>query len=176
MNRCQFCGAVATIHLTDIQAGVRRETHLCDPCGRERELIPDGGTTGLNLPALLHLVYDGAVEPEAESDTCLAVAPLPVPSPPAVLKCPECGLKYAQFRTDGRLGCPEDYDVFREVLLPLLEKIHMNVDHAGKVPRAVQRTHLRQELEERLDAAVAAEDYEDAARLRDALKKGVPSA
>jgi protein arginine kinase activator len=172
-HRCQFCGAVSTIHLTEIQNGHRREMHLCDSCGRERDLIPESTGGALNLPALLELLFtqDGHGSsadfalPEVDAE------PAEAPVDPASLKCPGCGLKYAQFRVDGRFGCPDDYDIFRDPLLPLLEKIHRGLDHAGKVPRPVHAAHLRQELHERLEAAVAAEEYEDAARIRDELKQ-----
>ena len=66
MNMCQFCGAVSTIHLTEIVNNSRREMHLCDACGRERDLIPEASGPQLNLPALLHLLIaqpDPVAEP-----------------------------------------------------------------------------------------------------------------
>src|SRR5215813_7651018 len=51
-------------------------------------------------------------------------------------ECPVCGLKFVEFRNSGRLGCPHDYQEFREELLPLLENIHGDPPrHNGKVPR-----------------------------------------
>ena len=29
------------------------------------------------------------------------------------LTCPHCGIKFMEFRAQGRLGCPHDYEVFR---------------------------------------------------------------
>jgi protein arginine kinase activator len=165
MNCCQFCGAIATIHLTEIHDAVRREMHLCDACGRERDLIPESPGPQFNLPALLHLLFDDA-------DAAAESKPVTAPSiDTATLKCPCCGLKYAQFRIDGRLGCAADYDEFREPLMPLIERIHRGLDHAGKVPAAVRARHEILELRERLDAAVAVEDFEAAAGLRDELKR-----
>ena len=87
------------------------------------------------------------------------------------MTCPACGLKYAQFRVAGRFGCPDDYEVFRDPLLPLLERIHRGLDHAGKAPRRRQRQAALTELNDRLAAAIAAEDYEHAARIRDELRR-----
>ena len=90
------------------------------------------------------------------------------------IKCPICGLSYLDFRQHGRLGCATDYTVFKEGLIPLLEKIHGSVEHMGKVPAKSGDAHQagRQllELRQQLKAAVDKEDYEQAAKLRDSIK------
>src|SRR3954447_244172 len=148
--KCQFCSKPATIHLTDIVNKTKREMHLCDACAREKNLIPDPPAE-LNVPAVLHLVHTNR---------------------DAV--CPECGTPYAHFKAQGRLGCPHDYEAFRSLLEPLVEKIQNNaVRHVGKVPRPHQPRlgrARRAELEARLRTAVAAEQYEEAARIRDAIR------
>ena len=53
------------------------------------------------------------------------------------LSCPHCGITFKQFRSQGRLGCPHDYVAFREELVPLIESIHCETQHVGKVPRHV---------------------------------------
>ena len=53
----------------------------------------------------------------------------------ARLTCPACGIKYMEFRAEGRLGCPHDYEVFRAGLEPLLQRIHRATRHVGKAPR-----------------------------------------
>src|SRR5204863_7638817 len=86
-------------------------------------------------------------------------------------ECPTCGLKFTDFRNNGRLGCPHDYEAFREELVPLLENIHGDVKHCGKTPRRHPQSkellgeliHLRNLLK----TAVTKEDYEAAAKLRD---------
>jgi len=163
MNLCQFCGAPSAIHLTDIQNNTARQMHLCERCGRERDLISEAASPQLNLPALLQLLL-------AEMKAA-ATKPATGPAGGTSLTCPDCGLKYAQFRTAGRFGCPADYDIFREPLLTLLERIHRSADHAGKAPRSRRREIHAAELADRLSAAVAAEDYEAAAGLRDALRQ-----
>jgi protein arginine kinase activator len=87
------------------------------------------------------------------------------------LTCPACGLKYAAFRADGRLGCPDDYDAFRPALEPLLERIHRGTRHGGKAPRAAALRAELSELRGQLAAAVEAENYEDAAELRDRIRQ-----
>jgi protein arginine kinase activator len=147
--KCQFCSNPATVHHTDIINKQKREMHLCEACAREKNLISDG-PGGLNVQAVVQLALS--------SDAV----------------CPECGTPYAHFKAQGRLGCPHDYVAFRSLLEPLVERVHCNaVRHVGKVPRRHARRLVkvrRAELEAQLRAAVAAERYEEAARLRDAIR------
>jgi len=160
MNKCHFCGQPATIHLTDIINKKMKQSHLCEACAREKQLIPDGPAPQLNLNALVELIVGGAAKGDVDLEP-----------PAAALACPTCGLKYVAFRAEGRLGCPDDYDAFREELRPLLERVHRSAVHCGKVPRRlaglVELTRLREELQ----VAIAAEQYEEAARIRDAIRR-----
>jgi protein arginine kinase activator len=151
--KCFYCEQVATIHLTDIVNTTKREMHLCDRCARQKKLIPDGPSPELNLSALVQIIMAQAADEMATT-----------------LECPDCGIGYAAFRADGRLGCPTDYDAFRTALEPLLERIHRSIHHDGKTPRsAVLRSELSR-LREELNAAIAAESFERAAELRDLIR------
>jgi protein arginine kinase activator len=158
--KCHYCDKPATIHLTDIIAKKKREVHLCEGCAREHHLLPVGEQE-LNIPALLQFLL-GPEAGKAVKGT-----------DPNRLACPRCGLKYAQFRAHGRLGCPEDYEIFRTALEPLLERIHRQTAHCGKAParlRAARREVEVQELRDELATAVREERFEDAARLRDRIR------
>jgi protein arginine kinase activator len=89
-------------------------------------------------------------------------------------QCPDCGIKFKDFRVNGRLGCGKDYEVFRAELLPLLENIHGATQHEGKSPRRLPHANQRRDelaaLRKLLQQAVNREDYEEAARLRDKIK------
>ena len=156
--KCQFCSNPATVHLTDIINGHKKETHLCQPCAEKKQLLHQ---QELNLSAILQSVIGPHVG--ALTDDL------------ARLTCPQCGIKYMEFKAEGRLGCPHDYQVFQAALEPLLQRIHRATRHAGKHPR--HRRHsaawhsevvaLRQQLRE----AVRVENYEEAARLRDLLRQ-----
>lgn len=143
---CQRCGNPATVHVVQTVGLKKREVRLCETCAKAADLLPTTGAE-LNLPALVGLLMG-------------------MPTTGTGLECPDCGLSYAGFRAEGRLGCPGEYDAFRSALEPLLERIHRANRHAGKRPRRVERGRLRAELAE----AVAAERYEVAAQLRDALR------
>jgi protein arginine kinase activator len=159
--KCQICESPATVHLTDIVNKKKRELHLCERCARERNLIPEQPGPQLDLKALLNLLmhpFPQSGQPEAGEDMI---------EQPVTEACEICGLTLAEFKAEGRLGCPHDYESLRAALEPLLERIHRSTAHAGKAPRAVRV----QEWKKQMQAAVAAEDYEEAARLRDLIRR-----
>ncbi len=89
--------------------------------------------------------------------------------------CPTCGITFGQFRQSGTLGCPDCYEAFEKQLAPLIERAQNGATHhRGKTPRragtSIDRTHLIRQLTKELDQAVAAEQYERAAKLRDRLR------
>ncbi len=157
--KCQFCSRSATVHLTDIIDQHKNELHLCEACARQHHVWPDQ-QQGLDLPALLQLLLGQPVAP--------------VTAEAARARCPQCGLSYGEFRQVGRLGCPHDYQAFRAELVPLLERLHRAARHVGKSPRrapaAAGQAGLAA-LYRRLHDAVAAEQYEAAARLRDRIRQ-----
>jgi len=156
---CQSCQkSSATVHLTEIEEGGKKEIHLCEKCARERGI---GIKTQVSLSDLL---------------TGLMASPLTKElSRMAKVSCPVCGHSYMDFRSSGRLGCPNDYTVFRKALIPLLEKVHGKTRHVGKVPAAASETLTRMgkilDLRQRLRKAIQDEQYEEAARLRDVLAR-----
>ncbi|HZU35171.1 MAG TPA: hypothetical protein VFA18_04660, partial [Gemmataceae bacterium] len=145
--KCQSCSSPATVHLTDIVEGKKRELHLCQSCAEKQQLLTP---QELNLPAILQTLigqHVGALTEEL-----------------AKLTCPACGIKYMEFRAQGRLGCPHDYEVFRRGLEPILERIHRSKRHLGKCPRrggagAAQQAEVV-ELRRQLRQAVETEAYE----------------
>jgi len=163
---CQQCKEqTATIHLTEINNGVRVETHLCEFCA-EQEGIAIKSQIPLNelLSTLLASQETEKIEPEEEKTDINEAA-----------ECPSCGMTVQAFRKGGLLGCPNDYDVFNETLKPMIEKAQGgNNKHIGKVPKKepedskkhIEVINLRKQLEE----AVHSEDYEKAAELRDRIK------
>ena len=88
--------------------------------------------------------------------------------------CRHCGCTWAAFRQTNRLGCAHCYAVFAAQLLPMLAGFHRHPSHMGKAPgfrdgcstKLVEMTKARIALER----AIAAENFEEAARLRDLMR------
>ncbi len=161
--KCQKCAKPATFHITDIvEKGKHREFHFCDEHARQHLAPPDEASEPPISELAKKLIVSGAgcdcVSRRRPTSRCV----------------PICQITFLEFRNSGRLGCPYDYEVFRDELMPLLENIHGETRHSGKVPKRAPRNTQQQttliQLRNELKRAVAAEDYEAAARLRDKIK------
>lgn len=157
MKKCRRCSKPATLHITEIHDAQAVAIHLCDTCAREY-LDSDEAEAAANPAAELAAKIDELV---AEGDDDINV------------ECSNCGLSFSGFREQGRLGCPTCYDEFRADLMPLLENIHEESDHRGKRPRhnpelSAEQAELIQLRAEQKEA-IAQEDYETAAQLRDRI-------
>lgn len=99
------------------------------------------------------------------------------------LQCPNCALTERELLKNGFLGCPQCYTVFAKVLSPVFQRVQGHTfQPAAKTPAAsdlVEEKEASVDLREdplaklRRDQqeAIAAEDYEQAARLRDEIRE-----
>jgi protein arginine kinase activator len=156
--KCQKCTKAATLHITEITGeDSYEELHLCEECAHKYLYEPQ--------------------QKQAGGKGAAAAAQAEEADEPAVLnrECEVCGLKFVDFRNTGRLGCPHDYQEFRDELLPLLENIHGETRHCGKSPRRLPQNKETQseliQLRKQLLQAVHKEAYEEAARLRDRIRR-----
>ncbi len=83
--------------------------------------------------------------------------------------CPSCGFTGDQLRKIGRLGCPDCYQHFDDMLTDVLADCQKFTQHSGKVPKSMLKVKVRY-IEKALDDAVKEERFEEAAQLRDQLK------
>jgi protein arginine kinase activator len=155
---CQVCGKeVATVHLTEIDKGVQKEVHLCEACAQKQGVVGKAPS----LQDILQGMIQQQVKAMGEEGS---------------QQCPYCGIRFGEFRSKGRLGCPRDYEVFHASLAPLIEKVQGGAtQHRGRVPsRAgaeVAREMRLRALRATLDELVRKEDYEGAAKLRDEIRE-----
>ena len=157
---CNICGTQeATIHLTEIVNNQMIEIHLCENCAQEK------GTdfkTHFNFGELLAGIPELAKFPKNIEKKWAA-------------QCPQCELTYDDFSKKGRLGCENCYSAFSKMLMPLIKRIHHSVNHLGKkpskVPKEVRTNHDLRLLQDRLRKCIQAEEFEEAARVRDEIKQ-----
>jgi protein arginine kinase activator len=146
----------AKVHLTQIIGDKVQKVDLCDDCAKKKGVDDNTGASLADL--LLGL---GASQEMAQA------------SGPEI-KCPHCGFTQADFKKAGRLGCSECYVTFAEGLEGLLKTMHKGTKHIGKVPQSLQQTRdlsdRLKNLQKKLDKAVADEDFEQAAQVRDEIK------
>lgn len=95
------------------------------------------------------------------------------------ITCPRCGETYDEFQKTGMLGCSECYQAFRKELTPLITRVQGRTQHAGRRPPVSEEEQARinkmEELRSLMEQAVAEENFEEAARLRDELRAMTPA-
>jgi protein arginine kinase activator len=156
--QCSICKEkTATVHLTQIVGDKMQKLDLCEDCAKAK---------GINDPVSF-----------AMADMMLGLGASQELAPAAAgadLKCPRCGFSQADFKKSGRLGCLECYHTFAEGLGGLLKTMHKGMRHIGKTPEALrqsrEQTDRLKTLQKKLAKAVADENYEGAAALRDEIK------
>jgi protein arginine kinase activator len=155
---CEKCKKqTATVHLTDLVKGEKRERHLCEDCAG------DEGVT-VKQHVNIHEVINTFLGTQAKVQEITKI------------RCPQCGISFVEFRNQGLLGCPHDYDVFGEAIGTVIERSQDGHTHhtgktPGEAPRADPARQERLRIQRDLREAVEREDYEKAARLRDDLER-----
>ncbi len=163
---CDRCGKnPASVHIKQVVNGEQNEFHLCGECASLEQ--QEGGFSFEVPPGIHHLLGELLNNEDwfAGRGRLLDEG----------ARCGGCGLTFKQFTRSGLLGCARCYDEFGSRLDPLLQRMHGAVQHTGKVPRRQGGVlNLRRQAEglrHELDEAIAAEEYERAARLRDQIRE-----
>jgi len=148
----------ATVHYTQIAGDKIQKVDLCEACAKSKGVNDPMGFSLADL--LLGLGASQEIEQSAGGSE---------------LKCARCGFTQADFKKAGRLGCPECYQTFSEALGGLLKTMHKGTRHVGKVPEALKQgrdlSERVKDLQAKLNKAITAEDFEEAAILRDEIKQ-----
>ena len=158
--RCERCGErEAVVHLHQVAGGEVTKVHLCEPCAAEQGIT---GAEAVSKTPLGQLVAALGKPAEAGAEA-------------GAEACPACGATLEDFRTTGRLGCAECWNAFAGPLRGLLRRLHGATHHRGEQYLAgggpgTDPDALARELRSRLQAAVAEENFELAAELRDRLQ------
>ncbi len=150
---CEECGErEATVVVTTLINGESTTRNLCRECVKKYQ---QGGDVSALLAAILSSMH------KARNNSSK--------------RCAHCGMTLEEFNKTGMLGCAECYRTFREELDPMLNRIQGRVQHAGRRPHMdpaeLERSEKIVRLRRAMEAAVSEEAFEEAARLRDQLKK-----
>jgi len=163
---CEKCQKrPAAVHMTKIINGEKTESNLCEECAQESQ----GFNLGFNPNLILQNIFA-----ELFNDAHPGQGPVKIAGAEPI-RCDNCGFTENHFTRLGRLGCDKCYEVFEPKLDPLIQRVHGNIRHTGKIPRRTGGTlAVKKEiadLRQVLQQAVAREEYEEAARLRDEIRK-----
>ena len=154
---CTECKKPITVRYTEISGGAINRTSMCADC-------PE-------LQRRLHGTPPGELIANQ-----LGVA--------GGLECGNCGTTLEEVRRGHRLGCPECYTIFEDVLLieleasdrlsPRLIPLKKGIPvHIGRMPGQILTVNTSSRLlalNEALEETLSREDYEQAALLRDQIK------
>ena len=155
---CSICKEKpATVHLTQIAGDKMQKVDLCEDCAKNKGV---NDSTFALADMLLGLGASQEIEQASGG---------------VEIKCPQCGFTQADFKKSGRLGCPECYKTFADGLEGLLKTMHKDTRHAGKVPEGMRQerdvSDRLDSLQQKLAKAIADENFEQAAALRDEIKE-----
>ena len=187
MRKCKITGRVCVkptiFQITNIAGKEISEESCCEDCF---PLAMDGDkkdpneekpleTPGDILKHLYSLLAGGEQENPKE-----------VVHPHGIRKCSGCGCTMREISQSGKLGCAQCYETFKTTLEPLLQRNQKGMQHVGKIPKnflppeqpqtkeaKLPKVPLSLQIENQESAmaeAVASENYERAAIIRDSIK------
>lgn len=159
-RRCgtEGCESPASVHLVQVVNNKTANLFLCGECAKAK-----GHPASVALTAVVAQMGDDEKEnslaQRAEDDPCSF-----------------CGMSLDDFKESGRVGCSHCYTAFEAKMRGLLSRIHGSSQHLGKVylppdPTVADLDRRLSSLRRRLERAVEAEDFEQAATLRDQISE-----
>jgi protein arginine kinase activator len=165
--KCQKCDKAATFHITELTGTKPLEHHLCEE--HAREYLNDSSEQNNTTSSLTTTLSQSMVKQMSANKAAAELKELDQQT------CPVCGISFYDFRSRGRLGCPNDYDCFAKQLDTLIINIHGIQEHVGKTPKqtSTDTSHrtLLIKLRRDLNEAIQLEEYEQASKLRDKIKE-----
>lgn len=171
--QCDYCDSKATVFFTQVIGDSSKKSSLCGKCAEQKGVTDPQGflLDGMNLSQISEQAASaaagGGMVPQAAgaSEAPLGDAGSGI--------CPGCGFAFDDLKKTGRLGCSQCYQFFREEILHNLGGMHKDTCHVGRVPEgmleAFKNRQQLEKLELEMKAAIADEDYEKAAALRDEI-------
>ena len=158
MNRCDKCGAPSVYHSKLIVNGVSKDTNLCRDCAIKEGVFNNQPTSMFDE---ILSSFSSFLELEEKDE----------------LVCPVCKTSVKEFKTTGKLGCVNCYEVFREEVTNIIKRIAPFEKHKQQEikekPKAKKQTKEEKiaKLREEMAIAVAEERYEDAAKIKKQIVK-----
>lgn len=181
---CDNCGKKeANVRYSENINGMKKELNLCEECSQKLGI----SDVKFNMPIDFSSFFGDFMQDFLTPDF------MPLLDEVKTLKCDNCGYTFDDIVNTGRLGCANCYDIFEDRLDPIIKKIQSSNRHVGRIGKILDnKIENRQKekskeknieksikesnnkllkLKEDLKSAIKEERYEDAAKLRDEIKK-----
>jgi protein arginine kinase activator len=169
---CEFCNNnEANIHLIKIINNNMEKVNLCIDCMKNLSFLTDEEFFN-DLTKIISKVFEIDIKIIDKGETNKLFNKIDTTENK---KCSFCGIDLSTIKAMGRVGCSNCYKEFKENLSPIIKTIHSSIEHKGKVPLIsgddVKLEKEIRDLKFRLKEEVTVENFEEAAKLRDTIKK-----
>ncbi len=178
---CENCKRrEANVRYSENINGVRKELNLCEECSRELGIT---NNMDFKMPTFDFSNFFGSFLEDFSNSSDF----MPLLSEIKQVKCDSCNSTFDDIINTGRYGCPNCYDVFEDRMDPILKKLQGSNKHNGRLGKISenkvkfdkkQENNSNKIVESKLDKlqadlkqAIKEERYEDAAKIRDEIKK-----
>ncbi|MEG2348662.1 MAG: UvrB/UvrC motif-containing protein [Clostridia bacterium] len=157
--KCQSCGKKeATVKYMENINGNKQELHFCYDCAKKLGFV--------NFSNIFSPIF--VTIPDYEQSK--------------KLECKNCGYSFDDYAKTGLFGCPECYSTFEDRLDELFLKLHGKNRHvktdSKKIDNVVNKQIKKESnedkierLKQKIEELVKNENYEEAAIVRDEIKK-----
>ncbi|MFD3155583.1 UvrB/UvrC motif-containing protein [Haloimpatiens sp. FM7330] len=170
---CEICKEKqATVHITRIINDEKEEMHLCEECAKKIQGlnmdIDLNGDFNINEPFTFQSILSGIMD-YMHNSTANSIGHYEEPV------CKNCGTTYTEFKQKGLLGCSECYKNFSTTMNSVIKRVQSSSEHVGKIPitsgKNIMKRKTLLKLKEKLQKAIAIEEYEKAAEIRDKIRE-----
>jgi len=178
--KCENCGNnEANVKYTQIINGEKKQMFLCEECSQKLGINDIHFNMPINFTSFLTDFFD-------DMNGISLMPGIPELSQP---KCTKCGLTWDDFLHTGKFGCSNCYTDFETRIDPILRSLQGATSHIGRLGEVKKGNTVKQNLDEKINnvntinvnevdklkedlkQAIKEERYEDAAKIRDELKK-----
>lgn len=184
---CDNCGKrEANVRYSENINGRKKELNLCEECSKKLGITSMDFSMPIDFSSFFGEFMEDFGTPEF----------MPLLNEIKALKCDNCGSTFEDIANKGRLGCGNCYEVFEERLDPIIRRMQGANRHVGRVGKMIdskidkklsnestqkenkpkgseesKKESQLKKLQEELKQAIKEERYEDAAKIRDEIKK-----
>lgn len=176
--KCDNCGkSNANIRYYRNINGVEKQMNLCEECSQKLGIANE---MNFNMPIDFSSFWGGFFE-DFETPSLLNLV-----SGATELKCKGCNNTFEDILETGKFGCPECYETFENEIDELLNRMHGRNRHVGRLgsgekikvdnstnteSKENKENNKIDELKAKLKELIKEEKYEEAAKVRDEIKK-----
>lgn len=179
---CDNCGKrEANVKYSESINGIKKEMNLCEECAKSLGIT---NQFSFNMPLDFPNFFGSFLEDFSDQEF------MPLFEETKNARCDNCGTTFNDIVNTGRLGCANCYEVFGDKLDAILKRLQGSSRHVGRLEESYNKNINKDEinekvedkkddrnankiekLQEELKIAIKDERYEDAAKIRDEIKK-----